>query len=225
MKRVISAIGIMAALLAGTSSASAQTASAPAPVNAPSVNMGYAAVFGGIGAVKNVNALAGGEVGVRVYRNLDIFAEGGWAKDGTSRRRADVTASLATLLQNATGKAATSTIESPVYFGLGGLRYVFDVTNDFHAYVLAEAGRASIEYKPRYSLAGTDVTDTLATYGVTAGSDIFNKEAKAAFGGGVGIWYTHNSLFVDGSVRLLSIRTTDQPTNVMRAQIGAGIRF
>ena len=102
------------------------------------------------------------------------------------RRRVDLTNTLVPILTKASGKTATASITAPVKFGLGGLRYVFDVTNDFHAYVLAEGGKASIEYKPRYFVNGTDVTDSLATYGITLGSVLLERRLAGAcrqFGG------------------------------------------
>lgn len=226
MKRVMCAIGMAAALLLSTAPAMAQTAGAPAPsANAPSVNLFYVGGFVGVGAVQNASTLSGGEVGVRVYRHLDIIAEGGFVKDAVTRRRVDLTATLATLLQKSSGKTASSAVTAPAKFGLGGLRYVFDLTEDMHAYVLAEAGRASIEYKPTFSVNGTDVTSSLATYGVTLGSDLVSTEAVPAFGGGFGLWYTRGMIYADASVRLLSLKTASQATNVTRAQFGLGVRF
>lgn len=226
MKRVNCAVGLVAALLAMTVPAMAQTPAAPAPAaNGPSVNIGYIGGFVGVGAVQNVATLAGGEAGIRVFHNLDVIAEGGWAKDGVSRRHSDIAATLATLLQTSQGKPATSTVIAPVYFGMGGLRYVFDTSLGLHPYVLGEVGRASIEYKPSFTLNGADVTSTLATYGVTLGSDIANKEVRTAFGGGVGVWYTRGMFYLDASVRLLSIQTESQATNLTRAHVGLGVRF
>lgn len=226
MKRVMYAIGVAAALVLSTVPAMAQTAGAPAPsANAPSVNLFYGGGFLGIGAVQNTSTLSGLEAGVRVYRNLDVVVEGGWVKDAVTRRRVDLTASLATLLQKSSGKTASSAVTAPAKFGLAGVRYVFDLTGDIHAYVLAEAGRASIEYKPTFSVNGADVTSSLATYGVTLGSDLVSTEAAPAFGGGFGFWYTRGMVYADASVRLLSIKTASQATNVTRAQFGLGVRF
>ena len=226
MKRVMCAMGVATALLMSVAPAMAQTAGGTTPsANAPSVNLVYVGGFAGIGAVQNSSTLTGGEAGVRVYRNLDIVVEGGFVKDAVTRRRIDLTASLATLLQKSTGKTASSDVTAPAKFGLAGVRYVFDLNGDFHAYVLAEAGRASIEYKPTFSVNGTDVTNSLASYGTTLGSDLVSTEAVPAFGGGLGIWYTRGMVYADASVRLLSIRTASQATNVTRAQFGLGVRF
>jgi hypothetical protein len=225
MKRVMYAIGLTAMTLMAAP-ALAQTTGASAPsANAPSVNLVYAGGFLGVGAVQNTASIAGGELGVRVFHNLDVFVEGGYDKDGVPRRRVDLTNTLVPILTKASGKTATASITAPVKFGLGGLRYVFDVTNDFHAYVLAEGGKASIEYKPRYFVNGTDVTDSLATYGITLGSDLVSTEAVPAYGGGFGFWYTKGYVYVDASLRLLSLQTASQSTNLTRAHIGLGLRF
>lgn len=227
MKRSIYAVGIAAALVLAATPAMAQTA-APAQAqtaNAPAVNLVYMGGFIGAGAVQNVTALGGGELGVHVYRGLDIIAEGGWSKDVVTRRRTDATAAVTTLLQKATGKDAGSSVKAPMNYGMAGLRYVFSVNNSIHPYVLATVGRAAVEYKPTFTLAGQDVTGSLSTYGITIGSDLVNKEVQTAYGGGFGLWYTRNMIYVDAGVRLLSIQTASQSTNVTRAHIGLGVRF
>ena len=223
MRVLTCAVGVATAMLLSAASANAQTAGATGP--APSVNMVYLGGFAGVGAVQNAKGIFGGEAGIRVFHNVDVFIEGGVDSDGITRRRVDLTSSFATLLQKSTGKTATSSVTAPLKFGLAGVRYVIDLNGDFHAYVLAEGGRASLEYKPRIFLNGSDVTDSLATYGATLGSDLASTEAVPAFGGGVGVWYTRGSLFVDASLRLLSIQTASQSTNLTRAHIGLGVRF
>ena len=226
MKRVICAAGVAAALLVMASTAMAQTAGAPTPsASAPAVNMGYLGGFAGIGAVQNAAAVGGGEAGVRVFHSLDLIVEGGYGKDGVTRRRTDVTATLATLLQNTQGKPASSSVKAPVNYGMVGLRYVIENSSPLRPYVLVEVGRANIEYKPSFTLNGADVTSTLANYGVTLGSDLVSQETKTAFGGGVGVWFVRGPLYVDASVRLLSIQTASQSTNMTRAHVGLGFRF
>ena len=229
MKRVTCAVGMAAALLMAAAPAKAQTttaAAAPAAsANAPSVNMWYVGGFAGIGAVQNVGALISAEAGVRVYRGIDVIAEAGWAQDVVTRRQSDLTAKVATYLQNTQGKPASSSVVAPAKFGMVGVRYVIDFSNSFHTYLIGEVGGASVEYQPTFTLDGSDVTGTLPTYGVTLGSDLKSTQSKVAYGGGLGVWYTRGQWFVDGGVRLLSIQTDSQATNVMRAQIGFGVRF
>ena len=228
MKRTICAVGVAAAFLLAATSALAQTAATPAATqtaNAPAVNLVYAGGFIGVGAVQNVTTFGGGEIGVHVYRGLDVIAEGGWSKDAVTRRRTDATAAIVPLLQKASGKDAAASVKAPMNYGMAGLRYVFSVNNSIHPYVLATVGRAAIEYQPTFSVAGADVTNSLSTYGITLGSDLVNKEVQTAYGGGFGVWYTRGMIFVDASVRILSIKTASQPTNLSRAHIGIGVRF
>lgn len=225
MKRVICAVGMATALLVAVP-AMAQTAAAPAAAaNGPAVNMWYLGGLAGIGTVQNVGALAGAEAGFRVYHNVDLIVEGGWAADAVTRRRTDLAGVVSSYLQAATGKTATSEVKAPTTYGLAGVRYVMDASNSLHPYLLGEVGRASVEFKPTFSLAGADVTSTLGTYGVVLGQDLVSTEAKMAFGAGVGLWYTKGQWYADLGVRLLSIQTSSQSTNMTRAHLGFGVRF
>lgn len=187
--------------------------------------MWYLGGLAGIGAVQNVGALVGAEAGVRVFHNVDVIVEGGWAADAVTRRRTNLTAAVATYLQTSQGKTATSEIKAPTMYGLVGIRYVMDASDSLHPYFMGEVGRASVEFKPTFALGGSDITSTITTYGVTLGSDLVATEAKMAFGGGLGLWYTKGQWYADLGVRLLSIQTTSQATNLTRAHVGFGVRF
>jgi len=229
MKRVTCAAGFVTALLLAATPAMAQTtpaaAPAPAAVNGPSVNMWYVGGLFGIGAVQNVAPVINAEAGFRFRHGFDVIGEVGWAQDVVTRRQSDLTAKVATYLQTTQGKPATSDVEAPAFFGLVGVRYVWDLQGSFHPYVLGEIGGATVEYKPTFTLDGVDVTGSLPSYGVTLGSDIKSKQSKFAYGAGVGVWWTRGQWYADGTVRYLGIQTESQATNVIRAQVGIGVRF
>jgi hypothetical protein len=48
---------------------------------------------------------------------------------------------------------------------------------------------------------------------------------KPAFGGGIGVLVDQGRWYVDVGVRVTSIQTDGQPTNVIRAGGGIGIKF
>lgn len=225
MKRVMCAVGLLTALVSATP-AMAQTAGAPAPAaNAPAVNMWYVGGLVGAGAVQNVAAVAAIEGGVRVRHGIDIVFEGGYAQDVVSRRRLDFTTPVATYLTSTQGKTATADLKAPAMYGLGGVRWVMERDSAIRPYVIGQIGVASVEYKPTFTLGGTDVTATVSTYGVTVGNDIAGKSSKLAIGGGVGAWYVKGQWYADAGVRLTSIATDGQATNLVRAHVGFGVRF
>jgi hypothetical protein len=226
MKRVIRAVVVSAALLMTAAPAMAQTAGAPAPAaGAPSVNMFYVGVLAGIGAVENIGPLVGGEAGFRLKNGFDVVAEGGWQRDVVSRLRLGMTTPVISYLQSTQGKTAESKTTAPALFGMAGIRWVWERESAVRPYVMATVGMATVEYKPTFTLAGLDITGSLPTYGVTLGNDLAFKETKAAFGGGIGALYVNGRIYADAGLRLLSIQSTGQATNVTRAHIGVGVRF
>jgi hypothetical protein len=60
---------------------------------------------------------------------------------------------------------------------------------------------------------------------VTIGSDLTGEETKAAFSGGAGVRFAPNRWYVNGEVGVISIQTTDQTTNVLRASVSLGLKF
>lgn len=225
MKRVICAVGLVTALVSATP-AMAQTAGAPAPAaNAPAVNMWYVGGLVGVAAVQNVGAIVGVEGGVRVRHGVDIVFEGGYAQDVVSRRRLNLTTPIATYLTTTQGKVATADLKAPATYGLAGVRWVMERDSAIRPYVIGQVGVASVEYQPTFTLGGTDVTATVNTYGVTVGNDVAGKSSKLAIGGGVGAWYVHGQWYADAGVRMMSIATEGQSTNVVRAHVGFGVRF
>ncbi|MBP8274029.1 MAG: outer membrane beta-barrel protein [Acidobacteria bacterium] len=226
MKRVIRAVVISAALLGVAAPVMAQTAGATAPAaSAPSVNLFYVGALAGIGAVENIGPQVGGEAGFRIKNGFDVVAEGGWIKDVVSRRRLGLTTPVLNYLQTTQGKTAESTTTAPTLYGMAGIRWVWERESAVRPYVMATVGMATVEYKPTVTLAGLDITGSLPAYGVTLGSDLASKQTKAAFGGGIGVIYVRGQLYADAGLRLLSIATEGQTTNVTRAHIGLGVRF
>lgn len=183
-------------------------------------------VLGGISAVQNVGAMAGAQIGYRVNDNVQIEAEGVWMKDVVTRARLTTATTFATYLATANSKSSTGTVEAPAnYFG-GSVRYVIPMASKtVHPYISVGGGVARIAYKPTFTLGGADITTSLATYGVTLGSDMTGEVTKPAFGGGVGLTIDRGHLAIDAGVRLLSIQTEGQKTNVIRALIGIGYKF
>lgn len=222
MKRSLAAMAAVATVLWALP-ASAQT---PTP-SSPAVNMVNVGIFGGAAAVENVGALVGAEGAWRLpgSGSFDLVVEGGWAQDAVTRRRANSTKPLTDYLTARHGGTATATVEAPTFFGLAGFRYVFERSGAIRPYLQATAGMASVEFKPTFTLGGTDITASVGQYGITLGQDLQGREKKAAFGGGAGILYVKEKWYVDAGVRVTSIQTSGQATTLTRGQVGFGLRF
>ncbi len=76
-----------------------------------------------------------------------------------------------------------------------------------------------------FTLGGSDITTSLATYGVTLGSDLTGAVSKLAFTGGLGVLDDRGRLSFDAGIRLTSVQTEGQKTNILRGQLGVAYRF
>lgn len=220
--RVIgSVIGVF--MLAAAVPAAAQTAPAPAPAaKTTGVDVG---VFGGLSSVQNVGGLAGGQIAIRVHPMIHIVAEGAWMQDAVTRAQLNAAAGFATYLTAREGKTATVTLDAPATYGGAGLRLLVPMQGAVHPYFAAGAGMAKVVKRPAFQLAGSDITTQLSTYGVTLGSDLTGDVTKLAFTGGLGVLVDRNRLSFDVGVRVTSIQTEGQKTNVLRGQIGISYKF
>lgn len=217
---LVAAIGVF---LTAAVPAAAQTA--PAPAMTSSGGGLQVSVLGGLSSVQNVGGLFGGEIGYRINKQFMIEGEGVWMQDTVRRANLDGIAGLATYLTTAQGKAATATIKAPATYGGGGFRFMLMPDGDVHPYIALGGGVAKVALTPTITIGGSDVTTSLSTYGVTLGSDFTGDVTKAAYTGGFGVMIDRNRLTVDIGLRLTSIQTEGQATNVLRASVGLGYRF
>jgi hypothetical protein len=190
------------------------------------VNLWYIGGATGVAVVDSASAEGNVEVGMRIWKNLDVLIEGGYAGNLATRREADHAGTIAAILQAAQGSPVTSSIRVPSRYAALGARWVFESTSRYRPYVLLSVGGASVNLKPKFVLNGADVTGTISNFGITLGSDLTGSYRPSALGGGVGLlmplgarWY------FDGSIRLLSINTAVQRTNLSRVSFGVGRRF
>jgi hypothetical protein len=222
-------------LLAAVGTASPARAQAPTPAPsttqnaaaaAPIVNVWYIGGAVGAGIVDSASVTGNVEAGFRIWKNLDLLVEGGYAGNLATRRELDRTGTIAASVQATQGSPVSSSITVPSTYATFGARWVFESSGRFRPYVLLSVGGAAVDLKPKFVVNGADVTGSLSNFGVTLGTDISGKYRPLAFGGGVGVlmplgrrWY------FDGSLRLLSVDTTGQRTNLSRVIVGIGRRF
>jgi hypothetical protein len=181
--------------------------------------------IGGASAVQKIGGMVGGELGVQVTNTVGVFAEGVWLQNVVTRRRLDVAQTVAAFLHASQGGASTSTIVAPAFYTGGAVRVEFPTHGRVHPYITGGAGVARVALRPTFTLSGADVTPNLAQYGVTLGSDLTGEVTKPAFSVGAGLRFTQARWYVDATIRLTSIHTEGQNTNVTRAGAGIGLRF
>ena len=209
-----SVVVLALAMLAVGSAASAQSA-----------DKGYAEGFIQ-SAFGNVTSQAyGGEAGFTVRPNLQVFVEAGAVRDVA-------TASIGTAAQQIAGFLSQTQpnvgfqVKQPVAFGVGGVKLTFPTTGKLKPYVLAGGGVANVKQDVTFSINGSDVTGSLATYGVQLGSDLSGSFTKPMFTAGVGaMWPAWQRLVIDVQYRYGRIFAEDEGINVSRAGIGLGFRF
>lgn len=218
MKRLIT--GMIGVGLLWAAPAGAQTTS-PA---GPAVETFYGGIFGGAVAVDKWSATAGIELGVRVRRSLDIIGEGVWVQNAATAGRTASLRPLVEFLEITQGTSATGAVEAPMLMGAAGLRWVFERNGALRPYLLATAGRASVEHKTTFTVGGTDVTSAIASYGITLGTDLSGSETAWTYGGGAGVLYVGSRWYMDAGVRYTNIQLTE-PTNLWRAALGVGFRY
>jgi len=229
MRRVFAAAVLTGALCTGwTAAAQTPTPAAPKPMAPMSGPLGGRLFIGGIaggGAVQKIGGLAGGEIGFEVTEGLDVYGEGLWIQNVATRRRLDLAQIISTSLQASQGKTATSDVVAEAGYGGAGVRLMLTNHGTIRPYATFSVGAAHITPKPTFTLGGTDITSSLSTYGVTLGSDVTGEITKPAIGGGVGVRAWQGKLYFDGGLRVISIRTPDQPTNVLRVSGAVGMKF
>jgi opacity protein-like surface antigen len=225
MKVVCPAVAFTAVvMLAG--SALAQTAAGPSGEMAgPTVNMWYGGVSTGVAAVDKAGALLSGELGIRTWKHLDLSLEGGWFQNVATQRRSDLAGTLSTFLQQTQGGTATSSVEVPSQYFSINARWVFENQRRLRPYVLGGFGAARVSVNSTFTLNGADVSGSLGQFGVTLGSDLTGHSSHPAFTGGGGVVMPFGKWYTDAGVRVTSIQTDSQSTNVVRLNIGVGVRY
>ena len=224
VKIMMGAMGrVRAAVLAiaGTVSLWAAPASAQ-PADAGKVYLG---ALVGAQSVQKVGALAGVEVGYPVSDRLMVQGELTWLQNTVTRRRIGTAESVATFLQQTQGGTATAALDAPAVFAGGGVRWFLTTERSLRPYLIAEVGLARVTFRPTFTLKGSDVTALLPQYGVTLGSDLADSTTKPALSGGFGVATTRSVWRISADLRVTSIRSVDQPTNVLRVNLGIGRDF
>ena len=213
--RSILMLAVFAAGIVWTAPAFAQSGAAP--------DHGYVmgAAQSAFGNVTTQNF--GAELGVTVFRQVQVFAEVGLTRDTAPAELGTATSTIAGALTALQSAPVAFSVKQPVTFGAGGIRYVIPTGHaGIQGYVLAGAGMAQVKKEVSITIGGS--TSTLAQY-VSIGSDLTGDETKPLFTGGGGItWTGWQMLVVDLGFRVSRI-SAETPITVSRAGAGIGFRF
>jgi opacity protein-like surface antigen len=168
----------------------------------------------------------GAEVGYTIATGLQVFVEAGRIRDVASPDLGINALTISGALTLAQSNSVSYTVKEPVTFGVAGLKYLIGVQSKAEPYVLGGIGAARYTKNVRFLVGGTDVTGSIAQYGVVLGSDLSGVFTRAmlTLGGGV-VWPVRQSLIVDFQYRFGRILADNQGINVSRAGIGVGVRF
>lgn len=216
--RVAALTGVLA-LFTGMAAAQSQTAGAE-----PFYLEGFAqSSFG------NVTSQAFGvEAGMRIDPRLRVFVEAGLARDTAPKTLGASAQLIAGYLTQVQSSAVAFSVRQPVRFLIGGLRYQipYDDDDDFEPYVLAGFGMASVKRDIGFAIGGSDITDTISTYGVALGRDLSGSVTKGmlSLGGGL-VWHVRRPTFFEVQYRFGRVFDEPKGFNVNRVGAGVGVRF
>jgi opacity protein-like surface antigen len=204
---------ILAAMLAiGTASAEAQT-----PVTGPYAEF----TTGGAGS----GALFGAEVGYS-RSSWDFFFETGRMLNTKTSAMDDAAEVIATQFLGTGGRVVTFEAKQPITYFDVGARYKFPTSGRVQPYAGLGIGGARVSRSVTFAVAGTDVTDQLASLGVLLGGDLSGSEGAALFmlGGGAEL-ALRARYFIDLSYRYGRVFVSSGGINTNRFQFGIGARF
>jgi opacity protein-like surface antigen len=214
-----SCVALAAGMLALAGVASAQT-----PASTPAPDQGYVeGVFQS--AFGNVTSQSyGAEFGFTVRPNLQVFGEVGKVGNVATSSIGAAAQSIAGFLSQTQANVAYQ-VKQPVTFGVAGLKFIVPTDGTLRPYVLAGGGVANVTQDVSFTVGGTDVTNSLPSFGVTLGTDLSGSFTKPMLVLGAGAMWPWQRLVVDLQYRFGRIFAEDEGINVNRAGIGIGVRF
>jgi opacity protein-like surface antigen len=173
-------------------------------------------------ALSNVKSQSyGAEAGYTIATGVQVFVEAGRIRDVATP---DLGVNAQTIANSV--NLMSYIVKEPASFGVAGVKYLIPVSSKAQPYVLGGIGVARYTKDVRFLVSGTDVTGSIAQYGVVLGSDLSGAFTRAmmTLGGGVA-WPFRQTLIVDFQYRFGRIFADNQGINVSRAGIGVGVRF
>lgn len=168
----------------------------------------------------------GGEAGVTVLPQLQLFAEGGQTRNVAPSSLGASAQLIGGFLSETQTAVAYSAVE-PLTFFAGGAKYLIPMASrKLQPYVLGGGGVATVKRNVHFTIGGTDVTSNLQQYGVTLGSDLSGSSTDPllVIGGGVA-WPAWQHVVVDFQYRYGRVFASGSGINVNRVGVGVGLQF
>ncbi len=181
---------------------------------------------GGVTFTKKTGGEIFGEIVTKEYwPRVQFSVEGGWMSSVVSAHRIDAAGAIADYLAQTQGQPASATVKVPAGYGAVNVRYTVYRKPRYDVYAVGGGGFAVTSPKTTFILGGSDVSGSLAQYGVSLGKDL----AGSSFGGlvnvGLGIRVPHGKWVGDFSYRLTPMFTAGDTTVVNRLNFGVGRTF
>lgn len=218
MKTIVAVLASMAVM----SGATAQAQSASAAVESTGYVEGLVqSAFGNV-----TSQSFGAEGGYRVGQRMHVFVELGRVRDTAPKSIGAAAQIIAGYLTQVQTAAVTFSVKQPMEFGIAGIRYTVPYSDRIEPYVIGGVGLARVTRDVGFTIGGSDVTETIGTYGVALGKDLAGTEDKLMIsaGGGV-IWKVRAPIFLDATYRYGRVATDGGATTVNRAGLGVGLTF
>ena len=210
------------ALLPAAAFAQPKVAPAPPPPDPRGyVELNAQSAFGNV-----TSQSFGGEVGIAIQQNLQVFFEIGAARDVSTPDLGAAAVLIANSLAQSQSNVGFS-VKEPATFGIGGVRYLFPIADSkLQPYVLAGFGAAKVSRNVKFTVGGNDVTANLPQLGVVLGSDLSGSFTRPmmTLGGGI-VYPVWQRVIADFQFRYGRIFAADQGINLSRAGLGIGVRF
>jgi hypothetical protein len=212
-------------LSVGVISAAAPVAAQAQGTADPSVYVWNVSVNTGVAVAEKVTGVLGVDVNRRLWRSLDVVFEGEWAGNAANGHQRSGVGDLAGYLTATEGQAATGSVDVPLLYAGGGVRWVFGQVARVRPYGVFTAGVAHTSPNATFTLGGTDITGSIGDYGIALGKDLSGSSNHGAVGFGVGALAGSGQWYMDVGLRLLNFGSETGRVNLGQFVIGGGYRF
>lgn len=199
----------IARVLLGTTLA--LTLAMPAAAQGTSAPKGFVGGLGGVTfGTSSTSSAVGGQVGVRISRDLFVIGEIGRIQDVLPSDLADEIEAGIDFLEDQ-GIPVNISFKAPATYGFGGVRWAQNNGRRISPFVEGGLGFARISGEVSGTIAGIDVSEFLEDE--LELTDLSSTEVLLAVGGGANISLTP-SVSVDAGYRLMHIFTEEDAPNV-----------
>ena len=180
---------------------------------------GRITALGGVTFQTVTNALVGGEFGMNLHPNLEVYGSVNFMRNVLPRNIQNDFDNASVALTLATGEEWRLKGEIRALTGVGGVRYRMASFRNFRPYALAGGGLANIKLRVREADLGVMPQDILQQVGI---NDTTDTKPYLELGGGIEV--PAGALVFDTGYKFGRI-VGDQNVNTSRVYFGVGAKF